>query len=174
MKYVIAFFLVICCATINAQQKKNGIVKTNGDTVWCDEVVIKFNGKNQVRVAECTGGSVSEVQGSEVAFIIYSNRIEIVSASGYMFGRVLIWGLNNYMTTGMTDDHVQIFHILDKNRKWVKKMKIGKAIFPEIKEHFGDCDEFKAEVDKAEASFNQKTYRNDVIALAAKYACKAG
>lgn len=114
---------------------------------------------------------MSEVQGSEVAFVIFSNRVEIVSASGYMFGRVLIWSVNYYMTTEMTDDHVQIFHVLDKNRKWIKKMKLGKAIFPEIKEYFGDCEEFKAEVDKAEANFNHRTYRSDVIALAAKYAC---
>src|SRR5665213_2161892 len=130
MKSIFIFLLISSGIVLHAQKQADAIVKTDGDTVWCDKYNVKFNMGNKVKSVECTTGkSVTTIDGKEVAFIIGQGRTELIGPEGYDWGEVIIWGKNYYLTIdNQTDnspgahvgDEIAKLGLFDKNREFIK------------------------------------------------------
>lgn len=171
MKHLLLLLVFVSGVSLHAQRKANAVIKTNGDTIWCDEASIRYNLSNKISKVVCKGGPVSEVDGKEVAFVKFSNRTIIFSEDGYDFDSVIIFGKNYYLSMGMTDNGSRYFQILDKNRKFIKRLSRGNDTYDVLEEYFGDCDEFIKAIDKV-ADHEQKNMNDNIIAIAEMYSCK--
>jgi len=172
MKRLFLLFVIFSGISLHAQQKANAVIKTNGDTVWCDEATIRYNLSNKISKVECKGGSVDEVDGKEVAFVKFSNRTLLFSDTGYDFDEVIIFGKKYYLTMGSTDNGSRYFQILDKDRKFIKRVPRGIDTYDVLEEYFGDCPEFIKAIDKVADETKEKNMNDNIITIAEMYNCK--
>ncbi len=171
MKTFFACLVISFSLSLKAQNHKVAVVKTNGDSIWCEDAGISFSGSNKVKKVNCKGGSVSEVDGKDVAFIVYPNNTIIVGDDGMDYGDVEIYGTNYYFSGVSTDNGGSAFYVLDKNHKYVCVVQNADKAYVVLKKYFSDCPDFVTEIDKASKAHSKGLNSQKIMALVAKYKC---
>jgi hypothetical protein len=156
------------------QKRLAALIRVNGDTLWCDggytktKTIIAYGGPD---------GPAIEYQMKDFAFFILPQGTILIGNKGAEAGNILINGLNyflveyNYSTTDNPNYITKEYAIYDKDRKFVVGLRSATQRFEKMKLYFGDCPEFKAEIDKTAAEFKKKTEVAQMRALAKKYNC---
>jgi hypothetical protein len=175
MKILFAITVFLISISLYSQQAKQcALIKTTGDTIWCDGV-LENGGKTVIAYGGPDGPAIA-YPSKEIAFTISGLGLTILDEKGTVWGTVLISGKNYYLSaeTAIYQNGAEeiVFHILDKNRKIVERALPGnKSAFDTLRKYFGDCENFKFEIDKAEENYHSKKFYQQIIDLAKKYNC---
>lgn len=172
------FFLLavnLLTALVFSAQTQTMVVKTNGDTVYCDKITA--GGKKII----CeTGGQKTKLLASEVSYYIEpykyvlsdgdppptkdTTRKCFVSANGKIH-EVILENDKYYLTysTSKKENHQfdvhENYHIMDKKNAEVALIVQNKTAPDTLAKYFGGtCPEFDAKVKAAKPKFNNKIF----------------
>jgi hypothetical protein len=166
-KYIlfIVLGLFLCSFSINSQleePKKYGIVKSNGDTLWYDDLKIKYYGTNHIKYVDCINKSSNEkirIKAPEGFIIIFPNRPTIVyDTTGYDCGNVEISGKNHILTRRVFDNGLPSYFILKRSFAPVRELTRTKKCVDDLKKYFGDCPEFIQEINLVAKEFDRAKF----------------
>ena len=188
MKRLILFFFLVISVSLFGQKKDYAVIKTGGDTIWCNNAEADTKGSGKVKsVTITTDDSTYDVLGTDVAFIISPGKTELIG-DGRDQGEVLIIGTNYYMTIDhyavipanvSNEDPINhlpynppkycVFKILDKNRKVVESEVNGLKLWKKMKVYFAENTVFVAKIDALEGNTKFFPTIDEVITMARKY-----
>lgn len=175
MRSTILFLVIVSFGAISGMaQTQTTVVKTTGDTIYCDKITA--GGKNII----CeTAGEKTKLKATEVSYYIEPYEMMMkdgepplmhdtirkcfVPADGIIH-EVLMENDGYYLTGAMTtpllgrNKHEQ-YYIVDKKKEIIAKLDVNKTIPDLILQYFGGtCPEFDVKVKTAKPKFDNKIF----------------
>ncbi len=173
MKRIFLLFIFACLFNL-ISFGRDGVIKTSGDTIYGDRIETNYIKYNKLKyVTVITGSSEIRIEGTEVAFLLQKGKTILIDNEGWNLSspQVILVGVNYYMAL-VIGERSYDYWVFDKNRRFIEKIKTNKLAMDQLRKYFGDCPEFKTEIDKAAPKFKSGKFSyTEFELLLKKYNC---